>query len=44
MKLTANILHRELAEYYYQFRGVTTPKNSYTEDMWRQIERLESNE
>ena len=32
----------ELYEFYQTYRGVPAPKNSHTEGMWREWERLSS--
>lgn len=35
-------LHNELAEFYRSFRGTVAPRTSWTEGIWREITRLES--
>jgi hypothetical protein len=37
-------LHEELALYYSNFRGVLAPRNTITEDLWKEIERVEEAE
>lgn len=37
-------LHNELAIYYSQFRGISAPRNSFTEDLWAKILETEQKE
>ena len=37
-------LHEELALFYSQYRSITAPRNTFTEDLWAKIEQMEEQE